>query len=54
MIASPAADLCLHGSLRKYRSIRASVVAEAILGLAGIAPTGASCTNTTRSCAPRR
>lgn len=40
MIASPVADLCLHGSLRKYRSIRASTVAEAILGLAGIKPDG--------------
>lgn len=33
-IASPVADLLLHGKFRQYRSIPASVVAEAILALA--------------------
>ncbi len=34
MIASPLADLLMQGSYRKYRSIRAEVMAEAIIGLA--------------------
>lgn len=33
MIASPLADLFLHGQYRKYRSIQADVVARAIVGL---------------------
>lgn len=33
MIASPLADLLMQGSYRKYRSIRAEVMAEAIIGL---------------------
>jgi uncharacterized protein YbjT (DUF2867 family) len=33
MLASPLADLALHGAYRKYRSIRAEVVAQAIIGL---------------------
>ncbi|MFC0590608.1 NAD(P)H-binding protein [Novosphingobium aquiterrae] len=33
MIASPLTDLLLHGSLRKYRSVRADTVARAIIGL---------------------
>ncbi|MFO1254196.1 MAG: NAD(P)H-binding protein [Sphingomonadaceae bacterium] len=33
MIASPAADLFLHGQYSKYRSIRADLVARAIVGL---------------------
>ncbi len=34
MLASPLADLLLHGDRRKYRSIRADMVARAILALA--------------------
>lgn len=33
MIASPLADLLMHGSYRKYRSIRAETVAQAMVGL---------------------
>ena len=33
MIASPVVDLLLHGQYRKYRSIRASTLARAIIGL---------------------
>ncbi len=33
MIASPLADLLLHGDFRKYRSIRAETLAEAVVGL---------------------
>ncbi len=33
MIASPLADLLMHGTFRKYRSIRAETVAQAIVGL---------------------
>ena len=33
MMASPLADLFLHGTYRKYRSIRADLVARAIVGL---------------------
>lgn len=33
-VASPFTDLLLHGQMRKYRSIKASVVAEAALALA--------------------
>jgi uncharacterized protein YbjT (DUF2867 family) len=33
MIASPVADLLMHGAYRKYRSIRAETVAEAVVGL---------------------
>jgi len=33
MIASPLADLFLHGQYSKYRSIQADVVARAIVGL---------------------
>lgn len=34
ILASPLTDLLLHGGLRKYRSIRASTIARAIVGLA--------------------
>lgn len=34
MLAGPAADLVLHGRLRRFRSIRADTVAQAILALA--------------------
>ena len=33
MIASPLADLLMHGDFRKYRSIRAETLAEAVVGL---------------------
>jgi uncharacterized protein YbjT (DUF2867 family) len=33
IIASPVADLLLHGQYRKYRSIKAEVIAKAIVGL---------------------
>lgn len=33
MIASPLADMLMHGSYRKYRSIRAETVAQAVVGL---------------------
>ncbi len=33
MIASPFADLLLHGDYRKYRSIKADTMAQAIIGL---------------------
>jgi uncharacterized protein YbjT (DUF2867 family) len=33
MIASPIADLLLHGQFRKYRSIKADTIARAIVGL---------------------
>jgi uncharacterized protein YbjT (DUF2867 family) len=33
-LASPLTDLLLHGSLRKYRSVKADTVARAIIGLA--------------------
>ncbi len=33
MIASPVADLLLHGKYRKYRSMKAEVLAQAIVGL---------------------
>jgi uncharacterized protein YbjT (DUF2867 family) len=33
MLVSPVADLLLHGELRKYRSIKADMVAQAIIGL---------------------
>jgi uncharacterized protein YbjT (DUF2867 family) len=33
MIASPVADLLMHGAYRKYRSIRAETMAEAVVGL---------------------
>jgi uncharacterized protein YbjT (DUF2867 family) len=33
MIASPLTDLLLHGQYRKYRSIRAEAVAQAVVGL---------------------
>lgn len=32
-IASPVADLLMHGSFRKYRSIKAETIARAIIGL---------------------
>lgn len=35
MIVSPVLNLLLHGSFRKYRSVRASMVADVILALAG-------------------
>ena len=35
MIASPLLDLALHGKLRRFRSIRATTVADAVLSLAG-------------------
>jgi len=34
MILSPIADLCLHGGLRRFHSIKADVVAQAIMALA--------------------
>ena len=34
MLVSPVLDLALHGQWRRYRSVRADVVARAILGLA--------------------
>ena len=40
MFASPFADLLMHGELRKYRSVRAGVVADAILALAVERPRG--------------
>ncbi len=33
MLVSPFADLLLHGEFRKYRSIKADIVAQAIVGL---------------------
>lgn len=33
MIASPLADLLMHGKYRKYRSIKADTIAQAIVGL---------------------
>ena len=33
MIASPLIDLLLHGQYRKYRSIKATTMAQAIVGL---------------------
>lgn len=33
MIASPLTDLLMHGAYRKYRSIRAEAVAQAVVGL---------------------
>jgi uncharacterized protein YbjT (DUF2867 family) len=33
MLASPVADLLMHGQYRKYRSIKAEVLAQAIIGL---------------------
>ena len=40
MIASPLIDLALHGKARRYRSIRASTVADAVLALVGAKPDG--------------
>ncbi len=40
MAASPVADLLLHGAWRKYRSIRAERVAQAIIALAMEKPAG--------------
>jgi uncharacterized protein YbjT (DUF2867 family) len=40
MIASPLIDLALHGKARRYRSIRASTVADAALALVGARPDG--------------
>lgn len=40
MFAAPLADLVLHGSYRKYRSVRDSVVARALIGLAKEKPAG--------------
>lgn len=34
MVAAPLADMLMHGSLRRYRSIPASIVAKAIVALA--------------------
>lgn len=40
MFAAPLADLVLHGSYRKYRSVRDSVVARALIGLTKEKPAG--------------
>ena len=40
MLASPLADRFLHGGARKYRSVRATTVADAILALAVEKPRG--------------
>ena len=40
ILASPIADLLLHGGARKYRSVRATAVADAILALAVEKPRG--------------
>lgn len=40
MFAAPLADLVLHGGYRKYRSVRDSVVARALIGLAKEKPAG--------------
>ena len=40
MLASPLADRFLHGAFRKYRSVRATTVADAILALAVDKPRG--------------
>ena len=41
MLAAPLTDALLHGSLRRYRAIRADAVARAIVALVGRAPSGA-------------
>ena len=40
MIASPLMDMALHGKARRYRSIRATTVADAALALVGARPDG--------------
>lgn len=40
MLASPLFDLALHGKLRRFRSIRAATVADAVLALVGAKPDG--------------
>lgn len=40
MVAAPLTDALLHGSLRRYRSIRGDAVARAIVALIGIAQPG--------------
>lgn len=40
MLASPLLDLALHGRLRRFRSIRATAVADAVLALVGARPDG--------------
>ena len=40
MLAAPLTDLLLHGARRKYRSIRADTVAQAVLALAKAKPGG--------------
>ena len=40
MLATPLIDNLLHGGLRKYRSVRATTMAEAILALAAEKPRG--------------
>ena len=40
MIASPLMDMALHGNARRYRSIRATTVADAALALVGARPDG--------------
>ena len=40
MLASPLTDALMHGGLRKYRSVRATQVADAILALAAEQPRG--------------
>lgn len=40
MMASPLMDIALHGKARRYRSIRASTVADAALALVGARPDG--------------
>lgn len=40
MLAAPLADLVLHGGYRKYRSVRDSLVAKSLIGLAKEKPAG--------------
>ena len=40
MLASPLLDLALHGKARRFRSIRATTVADAVLALVGVKPDG--------------
>lgn len=40
ILASPLTDLALHGGARKYRSVRATTMADAILALAAEKPRG--------------
>lgn len=40
MLATPVTDLLLHGGLRRFRSVSAETMAEAILNLSTLAPKG--------------